>query len=268
MKGQEWMIRPIDIESMALGALEAYEFFDDGPEEDIYPMRQEATVDENGIATVSVKGGLMQEAPAKLERRGLVTRYSTIISDIEQVREQGARAIAFQVDSPGGTVAGNKETARIIANLPKQGIPTASAVNGLACSAAYKISSGTEVIFATESSEVGNIGTIMTWADCDEFWREQGVEFKALTNQGADLKSTFHLEPNSTQLAFLQERIDSAGDEFRQFVVEGRKNSEVELDPEVFRAGWYSGQSALNLGLIDSVGTLEDAKTFLLEGVV
>jgi len=95
-----------------------------------------------------------------------------------------------------------------------------------------------------------------------------GITFKALTSEGAELKSTFHLEPNETQLAFLQESINEAGQQFRDHVTAGRTAAGVSLDDEVWRAGWYSGQRAGQIGLIDQVGTADDAKQWLLGQLV
>jgi len=79
--------------------------------------------------------------------------------------------------------------------------------------------------------------------------RNIGIEPKAITNEGATLKSTFHLEPNAEQLAFLQESANQFGDAFKAFVSERRS----DIDEEVFRAGWYSGQRAIDLGLADEI---------------
>jgi ClpP class serine protease len=57
----------------------------------------------------------------------------------------------------------------------------------------------------------------------------------------------------------LQDSIDEAGTAFKNHVLSNREG----IDPEVFKAGWYKGERALELGLIDKVGTIEDAKEIL-----
>jgi protease-4 len=263
IRGQRWMIRPDMIQSYALAAL-------DVPEkanalnieiEDFYELRPPTSMDADGIAHIWIHAALVDSCPAIYEKLGLCTRYTTIIAEINAAVEQGARGILFHVDSPGGTVAGNIEASRLVASLE---IPTAAHCHGLACSAAYKFSSGCDLILANESATVGNIGSIMSWTDCSEFWRQNGIEFKALTSEGADLKSTFHPEPNETQIAFLQESINESGKTFREHVESGRGKAGAELDPEVWRAGWYSGDHAWALGLIDEIGSSEDARQWLI----
>jgi protease-4 len=190
------------------------------------------------------------------EKLGLVTCYDTIGAEIDFVINAGANAIVLHINSPGGTVSGVAEGAAMIVDCA---VPIVAHCKGLACSAAYYLAAGCTEIIATPSATVGNIGTILSWADCSEFWREAGIEFKALTNEGADLKSTFHLEPNEAQLAFLRDDINRCGSEFKAHVSAHR-----EVDEEVWRAGWYSGEQAGILGLIDGIGSAADAESLAI----
>lgn len=249
VRGQQWLIREDRLQEFALSALELEErqASIELEIEDFYDLRRPVSLTPDGIAVIQIKGALLNESPGIYEKLGMVTRYSTIISEIEQAQDAGATGFFFDINSPGGTVAGNIEAASAIAAI---GVPKWGHSEGLACSAAYKLAAGLDQFVASPSAEVGNIGTILSWADCTEFWKEMGIEFKALVSDGADLKSTFHLEPDESQLEWLQESINEAGTEFREWVTNNRK-----VDPEVFRAGWYSGDRAESLGLIDGIGS-------------
>lgn len=269
LKNHPWMIRPDAVSDYALSALEAAEKSSDqnradGYWEQFYTLRQGPSIDSDGIGHVEVRGALLNKAPSIYEKLGLVTRYSTITAETESLVRGGAKAILYHVDSPGGTVSGVIEGGE---SIKSAGVPTGAFCYGLTCSAAYWLASGASTIIATPSASVGNIGAIISWADCDAFWEEMGVTFKALVSEGADLKSTFHLEPDASQLAFLQESIDDAGKAFRDHVSEGRKAAGATLDDEVWRAGWYSGDKAESLGLVDGIGNLQGAiahlKTFI-----
>lgn len=265
IRAQSWLIRPEAVQDFALSALEASEKSDTEPRSDsyweqFYTLRQKAFIDGDGIAHIEIRGAVLNKAPAIYEMLGLATRYSTIIAETEAAVEQGAKAILYHVDSPGGTVSGVIESGEAIM---KAGVPTAAHCDGLSCSAAYWLSAGCTGIIATPSAIVGNIGAIISWADCDKFWEDMGITFKALVSEGADLKSTFHLEPDESQTAFLQDSINESGRAFRDHVTAGRGAAGIELDPEVFRAGWYSGERAGALGLVDGIGTARDAADFL-----
>ena len=218
---------------------------DDIEIEDFYKLRPASSID-NGIGTVSIQGMLTNGVPAIYEKLGIVTSYDSIKDEVEDLLDQGAQAINFVINSGGGSVNGNIELSRYIASLS---VPTAATVTSCACSAAYMLASAANRILISETARIGSIGTIMTWYDYTQYQRNLGVEPKAITNEGATLKSTFHLEPNAEQLAFLQESANQHGETFQAFVSERRPN----LDSEVFRAGWYSGQKAIDLGLADEI---------------
>lgn len=265
LRGHQWMVRPDAIQSFALAALDVPEKSNalNITTEDFFELRPEPSITDE-IGHVFIQGMLVSSCPPIYEKLGLAVCYPTIQREISGLIDSGVAAIVFHVDSPGGTVAGNIELAKFIQAMT---VPTASHCHGLACSAAYKLVSATGFIVANESAQVGNVGTIMSWADCSEFWASNGIEFKALVSEGAELKSTFHLEPDETQLAFLQESIDEAGGAFREFVSSGRSKAGATVDPEVWRAGWYSGEHALSLGLIDTIGPAQDAVDYLRETI-
>ncbi len=264
IRAQQWMIHPESIQDFALAALEAAEKSEheraDSYWEEFYTLRVPAFIDSSKIAHIQIRGALLNKAPGFYEKLGLATRYSTIISETAAMVEAGAKAILYHVDSPGGTVSGVREAGEAIANA---GVPTAAHCAHMACSAGYWLPSGCSAIIADPSAEVGNIGAILSWADCSKFWGDMGIEFKALVSEGADLKSTFHLEPDDAQIEFLQQRINEAGTTFRDHVSAGRSAAGVDLDPEVWRAGWYSGERAGALGLIDGIGSAPDAAEWL-----
>lgn len=261
ISGQQWFIRPDKVQEFALAALELGENASLLDNPDFQNQRTPMSIDSDRIAHIEIRGALLNKVAQIYERNGLATSYGTVIRETESAKAGGARGILYYVDSPGGTVAGVVEAGEAITNA---GIPTASFCYGLACSAAYWLTSGTNAIIATPSATVGNIGAILSWADCDAFWEGMGITFKALVSEGADLKSTFHLEPNEVQIAFLQESIDEAGAAFRAHVATGREAAGVTLDPEIWRGGWYGGQRAGSLGLIDDIGTAEDARQNLI----
>ena len=264
IRGQMWGIRFESVQEFALAALEVSEKSADFDWSDYYNLRPPLRIDDDGIAHIHIVGTTMSKAPGIYEKLGLVTRYGTIIGETESALRGGAKGILYHFDSPGGAVSGVSEAGVAITNA---GIPTVAYCHGLACSCGYWLASGANAIFATPSATVGNIGTIITWANCDKMWADMGIEWKALVNEGADLKSTFHIEPNETQIDFLQESINEAGALFHAHVTAGRRAAGATLDEEVWRAGWYSGKRAGDLGLIDAIGTAEEAKSWLLSRV-
>lgn len=210
---------------------------------------------QDGIAEVWVYGPLLQGA-APVERDLGATDYADLAAELQF---EGLRGVLLRVDSPGGTVAGCIEVAELVASLP---VPVVVHVSGLACSAAYKVACGADWLVSSPSATVGNVGTILIYADSSAMMAGLGVSLNAIVNDGATLKSTGHLDSlTEEQEAFLQEGINEAGAAFKAHVLAQRPG----VDPEIWRAGWYAGERALALGLVDELGTVETARARLNE---
>jgi len=259
MSGEIWAMDEDRFKSFTMACASIGETAEDW-RSSYFPMKSEmrfAQVEGGKVAIIPVKGGLMHKCPSIYEELGLVTRYQSVQDNIQIAKlDPSVKGIVFHIDSGGGTVAGCVETAEMIASID---LPTAAYCEWMACSAAYWIASQTDYIVSGKSATIGNVGAILTWADLTGYWEAMGVEFKALVSEGATLKSTFHLEPNDEQISFLQESINNAGASFVEAVKNGRSKSGVELSDEVWKAGWYSGDKAIQLGLSDDIGGIEKA---------
>lgn len=211
---------------------------------------------ENGIATIHVNSYLLDNA-VPIDKELGVTDYRDVIGDINAALSQDVQGILLDVDSPGGTVVGCAEAAEAIANAP---VPVVAYVDGLATSAAYYLAVTADHIIARPSASVGNIGTILVLYDDSKMLATFGVERIVLTNDGADYKSIGY-ELTESQREFLQSRMDVIGANFRAHVEANR----CSVNPEVYKAGWYEGQDAIDLGLIEETGDRQLALQRLAE---
>jgi protease-4 len=218
--------------------------------------RKEAKL-ENGIGHVFVYGMLIFDA-APIDKALGNTDYKDVEADIQSMIDQGAKAILLHVNSGGGYVLGCMETSEFIQNLP---VPVVTHVDGICCSAAYKLASGSTYIIATKSSQVGNIGTIAVYADTSEMMQRIGVQYIAFYNEGAIYKSIGHTDSlTQEQIDYLQAGINKAGEEFQNHVKANRSVSE-----DVFTAAWYNGAQGVEAGLVDEIGGVEMAIQRTLE---
>ena len=190
-------------------------------------QRQPMTA-QSGIALIHLYGPMVQDA-SPLELAHGITGYEEIREDIAAANaDESVKAIILVSDTPGGTVSGVEETYQAIKDSEK---PVYGYNAGSATSAGYYLIAATEQIAVSPSSK-----------------RE------VLTNEGADLKGTMRGPLSDGQREFLQDQINSMGEQFRQRVEENRHN----LDEEVYRAGWYGSHDSMALGLVDYEGSLEE----------
>jgi ClpP class serine protease len=222
---------------------------------DFVRRRPDMSIDENGIATIYIFGVLGKHL-SNIEQACGNTGYEEIEREIA-IASRTAKAIFFVFDSPGGQVVGCDETARSISECP---LPKLAFTDTQIASAAYYLASGCDSIVATRSAQVGNIGIIIPRIDESKLWELEGMQFAPIFNEGADLKSTGHgpsLTP--TQIEFLQAMVNQNGSMFQEHVFSHRS----WIDSEVWRAGWYSGEKAQELGLIDAIGNEAQARAAL-----
>lgn len=225
---------------------------------DFVHQRQSLAIGEDAIAKIDIRGPLMDNPVPVMKMIGC-TDYRDIIKDCTEAINQGAKGILLTVNSGGGATHGAIEAAKAIQEL---GVPVVAYVDGMACSAAYKLTVGADWIVARPSAQVGNIGTVLVYSDYSKMAKAIGIEIVAMSNDGADLKTIGHRNDfaDDVQLEFLQQNLNDLGEQFRRHVSDNR-----EVAEEVFRAGWYNGNKAIELGLIDEIGDEDLAKQRLME---
>lgn len=170
--------------------------------------------------------------------------------------DKGTKAIILRINSPGGSPvqAGYvyDEIVRLRAKYP--GIPVYAVVADLCASAAYYIASATDKIYADKASLVGSIGVLMDGYGFVEAMKKLGVERRLMT---AGEHKGF-LDPFSpvkeSDKQFMQELIDNVHVQFIDAVKKGR-GTRLKDDPLLFSGLVWSGDKALEKGLIDGLGS-------------
>ncbi len=169
--------------------------------------------------------------------------------------DRNVRAVVLRVNSPGGAVAPSQELFEAVAALGK---PVVASMGSVAASGGYYISLGAQKIFANPGTITGSIGVIMEFANLEKLYewakvRRFSIKTGKFKDAGADYRG---MEPEERKL--LQEMVDATLVDFRSAVSERRK-----LDPartiEVSDGRVFTGSQALKAGLVDELGTLEDA---------
>lgn len=165
------------------------------------------------------------------------------------------KAVVLRVDSPGGTVAASEEISAYVAASEK---PVIVSIGDIGASGAYMIASQADEIWAMPGTAVGSIGVISEIPNVSRLLDKVGVEFQVVTaGEYKDVGSPYR-SLTATERALIQGEVDDAYAQFIDIVADGRdmKRSEVES----LATGWvWSGDKAKKLGLIDEIGTYQDA---------
>lgn len=179
----------------------------------------------------------------------------------ECVADPKIRAILLHIDSPGGTVGGVPELGNTIASASMRK-PCLAYADGLCASAAYWLAAGASAIWATPSAEVGSIGVYLPWVDETQALAMQGIKVDLIKNADSPLKGAGYpgtaLSPE--QRADWQAGVDHIGANFKSHI----RMNRPQVKDEALTGTTFFPDEAQALGLIDGVGTLQQALAALL----
>lgn len=173
----------------------------------------------------------------------------------QAAEDDSVKAILLRVDSPGGTVAASEEISAYVKASKK---PVVVSIGDIGASGAYMVSSQADEIIAMPGSAVGSIGVISEIPNVSKLLGKVGVEFQVITaGKNKDTGSPFR-PLTKEERNLIQGEVDEAYDQFIDIVASGRKMERSKV--ESLATGWvWSGAKAKELGLIDTIGTYDDA---------
>ncbi len=165
------------------------------------------------------------------------------------------KAVVVRVNSPGGSVVASDGIYRALLKFEK---PVVVWMGEMAASGGYYIACGGDYVFAHPDTLTGSIGVISQFINAEELMDKVGVEAVVITSgPRKDIGSPFR-EMTEEEQALWEEIIDETYEGFVEIVAQARDLSLEEVR-ELADGRVYTGQQALKLGLVDDVGTLDDA---------
>jgi signal peptide peptidase SppA len=203
------------------------------------------------VAVISISGPIMKED--NCGDPGTKSYEKMILNALDNPNITG---IVLQIDSPGGTVAGTQQLASVIKNANK---PVVAIAEDLMASAAYWIGSSANYVFANNNTtRVGSVGTMLSFADMQPMWEAKGVKFHEIYATASLAKNKDFAEARKGNYdAIIKSTLDPLNNEFLGAVKANRGdklNQDKTLNGQV-----YLAQEAQSNGLIDAIGSLQDA---------
>ena len=182
-----------------------------------------------------------------------------VIRQIQAAREdEDVKAVVIRINSPGGSAPASQEVGEELKKLRRTGKPVVASMGDIAASGGYWIAALCDRIYANPGTITGSIGIYIPYANWEELFKKIGVH-------GEKIKSGPHkdmLSPEramtETERAILQTMVDDLYDQFVTVVSEGRK-MEASRVRELADGRIYTGRQARALGLVDEMGTMEEA---------
>ena len=217
----------------------------------------------DGVAAIEMRGTLVKTGSWANSLSGIAS-YSATKTKIQQaMSDPTVEQLLLVVDSGGGEAKGVADLADYIrkAKLEK---PIHCFVDGCSASAAYWIASPCTSITISQDATVGSIGAVMALKQLTGMAEKEGVKVHLFFAGNAKVDGSPFSEFSEDQKKRLQDRIDSIYSLFVKSVsLDGRLDEQAIRDTE---ARVYTGQDAVDMGLADSVGTLETLFTSIKGG--
>lgn len=200
----------------------------------------------------------------EIELKGTIMDATRIVEEIYSAKNDSAiKGVLLNIDSPGGAVAPSVEISYAIKSLSEKKPVVVYASGTMASGGYYSAIYGNEII-ANPGSLVGSIGVIMQGVNAEELLKTIGVKPQIVKEGKYKETGTPMREWKDFERVELESITKETYDMFVNDVAKARKldiaNASVYADAHIFTAA-----KAKEVGLIDAVGTREDAKNRLMK---
>lgn len=205
------------------------------------------------------KGSIMQKNEVGvLEVKGVIMEPDDILKKIKDLEDRDSvKAVIVRIDSPGGGISASQEIYHELKNLDKIK-PVIASFSTVAASGGYYVALGARSIFANEGSITGSIGVIMQLANLERLF--QFIKVSPITIKSGKFKdigsSARAMTPE--EKIVLQNLSDNMHMQFKKAVSIERKLP-MNIVNSFADGRVFSGQQALEIKLVDFIGTFGDA---------
>lgn len=166
------------------------------------------------------------------------------------------KAVVLRVNSGGGVATAGEEMTAYLKDFSKPVVVSSASMNA---SAAYEISSQADYIFTAKTTSIGAIGTAMQITDLSGLYEKLGIRIDDITSAESKDSSYGNRALTEEERAYYQDMVDQINETFIETVAEGR-NMSVEEVRALATGLTFTGMTAVENGLADEIGTLEDAE--------
>ena len=213
----------------------------------------------NKVAVYYAYGDIVDASTSSGGLRGDEIVGNQVIQDLDELaNDDNIKAVVLRVNSGGGSAYASEQIWHAVELLKKKK-PVVVSMGGTAASGGYYISCGADKIIADPTTVTGSIGIFGMIPDFSGLMTEKlGLHFDIVkTNEASDF-GAMGRGMTAAEGEALQNYVNRGYGLFLKRVANGR-NKTVEQINQVAQGRVWTGRQALKLGLVDQLGTLEDA---------
>ena len=208
---------------------------------------------ENKIAIVNVEGTIVTG-----EASYNVAGSDTIVKNIRNaIKDNSVKALVLRVNSPGGDVWASELITNALNEFKSSGRPIVTSMGDIAASGGVWVTTLSDEIWAKEETITGSIGVYGIIPTLDGIYEWAGIQVDGVTSTKAGEWDERLPMPEYVSKA-IQAGIDHTYDKFVSKVAENRMVPDKEI-LSIAGGRIWSGEKAVQLGLVDKIGDLNDA---------
>lgn len=181
-------------------------------------------------------------------------------AQIEKIKaNKNIKGALLIIDSPGGTISASIEIADMIKELNNQ-MPIIAYVQGAMASGSYYAGMYASDIYANRGAIIGSIGVIFSGFNIAELLNKLGIKEQGLKAGAYKEVGTIMREWSAIERQYLNDFLQEQYKMFWSDVIAARGKKLKSEDYKIFAEGKvFSAKNALNLGLIDNIGSMQEA---------
>lgn len=219
-----------------------------------------------GILAVAMAGDsgelTLGEKVAVIPIEGEIMESRDTIDALKKYAEnQSVKAIVIRINSPGGAIAPSQEIYSAIRyTRSNSGKPIVASLDSVAASGGFYIAAACDQIVANPGSITGSIGVILQWFDMKELVRWAKLKPETITSGALkDAGSPFR-ELSEVERQYFQQIVAQLHGQFVRDVAQGRREKmKYEEVARIADGRIFTGEQALQLKLVDQLGSIDDA---------
>lgn len=196
---------------------------------------------------------------AIVEINDVIVSSEKTVEQIKKFREdKSIKAIILRVNTPGGGVAASQEIYEEVKKTRDSGKIIVVSMGSIAASGGYYIAVGSSLIIANPGTLTGSIGVIAQFISIKDLAEKLGINQTTIKSGNLKDAGNPFRQMNDTDKAYFQDVVDNSFGQFLDVVAKERKMDKQTL-LQYANGRVFTGLQAMEYGLIDSLGTFEDA---------
>lgn len=212
------------------------------------------------LASLAMNGVHVKEKSiAVIEIKGPILSPRHTVDKLEQyISNENIPAIVLRLNTPGGGISATQEIFETVKKARASGKKVIASMGAIAASGGYYIAAACDTIMATPGTITGSIGVIATFPDFSELYQKIGVNFNVVKSGKFKDTGSSSRKMTDEEKAQIDSLIMDSYEQFILAVSEGR-NLNLDFVRSVSDGRVFTGRQAVKQGLVDILGTYQDA---------